>query len=243
MCVFPRVKFSNHFVRGAPAGSNGTAHRSGWMTDENCPKFLEHFKLHVKPSKGVIVLILLENHNSHLATEVLEFAEQNGIILLSFPPHCSHKVQPLDISFFGPLKKRISQAQQNWLCCHPGQCMTIYDAPGTTGEAWKDTLTVGNITAGFGKAGIFPFNRDVFTYVVFASSSATDCLTPLPRSDRPDVSAAVENLHMPDQNGVPCAADMPDHHDVATDDPTHSSKPATSRHCPESSDQRPQENI
>lgn len=30
--VFPRVKFSQHFLRGAPVGSDSSSHKSGWMT-------------------------------------------------------------------------------------------------------------------------------------------------------------------------------------------------------------------
>ncbi|KAK7099994.1 hypothetical protein V1264_023009 [Littorina saxatilis] len=58
--VFPRVKFSDHFLTGAPTGSKGSAHKSGWMTEENFPKFLEHFKHHVRPSKESPVLVLLD---------------------------------------------------------------------------------------------------------------------------------------------------------------------------------------
>ena len=47
--VFPRVHYKEHFIRSAPPGSNGTAHRSGWMTDAYFAKFLHHFVEHVKP--------------------------------------------------------------------------------------------------------------------------------------------------------------------------------------------------
>ena len=41
--VFPRVHCKEHFIRSAPPGSKGTAHRSGWMADANFVKFLHHF--------------------------------------------------------------------------------------------------------------------------------------------------------------------------------------------------------
>ncbi|KAK7455951.1 hypothetical protein BaRGS_00039419, partial [Batillaria attramentaria] len=111
--VFPRVKFFRHFLNETPAGSEGAAHKSGWMTEENFPKFLAHFKHHLKPSRESPVLVILDNHGSHLGIAALDFAKEHGIALLSLPPHYSHKLQPLDISVFGPLKKRIAQAQQN----------------------------------------------------------------------------------------------------------------------------------
>jgi hypothetical protein len=41
--IFPRIHFKRHFLRGAPSGSFGVAHKSGWMTDINFLKFLTHF--------------------------------------------------------------------------------------------------------------------------------------------------------------------------------------------------------
>ncbi len=124
--VFPRVTFHGHFLKGAPVGSAGTAHKSGWMMEENFPKFLNHFHGHVRCPKESPVLILLDNHSSHLAAATLDYAKENGIVLMSFPPHCSHKLQPLDMSVFGPLKKRTSRAQQHWMRNHQGVGMTIH---------------------------------------------------------------------------------------------------------------------
>ncbi|KAK7455950.1 hypothetical protein BaRGS_00039418 [Batillaria attramentaria] len=52
--------------------------------------------------------------------------------------------------------------------------MSIYDTPGIVREAWSDSFTVRNITAGFQRAEIFPFNRNVFTELHFATTSTAD---------------------------------------------------------------------
>ena len=62
--VYPRVNFRDHFLNGAPAGSKGTTHPSGWMTAVNFLLFLKHFVEHVNPTKDKPVLILLDNHDS-----------------------------------------------------------------------------------------------------------------------------------------------------------------------------------
>ncbi|EFX62473.1 hypothetical protein DAPPUDRAFT_336904 [Daphnia pulex] len=49
---------------------------------------------------GNLVLLLLDNHSSHLDYQAVSVAKENGIILLTFPPHCSHALQPLDINGF-----------------------------------------------------------------------------------------------------------------------------------------------
>ena len=49
--VFPRVNFNSRFLNGAPPGSDISAHKSGWMTEETFLVFLKPFKKQVKPSK------------------------------------------------------------------------------------------------------------------------------------------------------------------------------------------------
>ena len=39
-------------------------------------------------------LMILDNHDSHLSIEVLDFAEANGIVMVTIPPHYSHKLGP-----------------------------------------------------------------------------------------------------------------------------------------------------
>lgn len=172
--IYPRVNFRDHFLTGAPAGSKGTAHPSGWMTADNFVMFLKHFVHHVKPSKEQPVLLLLDNHDSHLCISAIDYAKENGIVMLSFPPHCSHRLQPLDLSVFGPLKRKLSSSQSNWLRTHPGRPISIYDIAGILCDPWKEAVTMKNICSGFQKAGIFPFNSDIFTDDDFVPSEVTD---------------------------------------------------------------------
>jgi len=171
--VYPRVHYKDYFVNGAPPGSKGTTHPSGWMPAPNFQLYLQHFVEHVKPSVESPVLILLDNHESHLSADTLDYAKQNGVTMLSFPPHCSHRLQPLDISVFGPLKKKIGQAQSNWLRSNPGKPVSIYDIGTILCEPWQESLTMSNICSGFRKAGIFPFNSANFTVDDFVAAEVT----------------------------------------------------------------------
>jgi len=95
MFVFPRVKFHDHFIRDGPVGSIDVAHPSGWMMENNFVVFIQHFIRHVKPTHERAVLLLLDNHSSHLSVEAIDICKQNGVVLLSFPPHCSHNFSHL----------------------------------------------------------------------------------------------------------------------------------------------------
>ncbi|XP_045456095.1 MFS-type transporter clz9-like [Melitaea cinxia] len=129
MIIFPRKRFQEHFIRDGPVGSVGTANGSGWIKEDDFYFFLEHFKNHVRPSKEQRALLLLDNHSSHMALKNIEFCRDNGIILLTFPPHCTHKLQPMDRAIFGPLKKAINTACDNWMRSNAGKVMTICQWP------------------------------------------------------------------------------------------------------------------
>lgn len=174
MFIFPRKKYQDHFVNGGPPDCIGTANSSGWATNDEFFTFMKHFIKHVKPTKECPVLLLLDNHSSHLCVETLDLAKANGVVMLSFPPHCSHKLQPLDVSVFGPLKKYVSGAQDAWLRSHPGRTVTIYDIPRIVAESLPLAATPLNIVNGFKKAGIFPFNKEIFCASEFDPSYVTD---------------------------------------------------------------------
>ena len=63
--------------------------------------FMKHFVKTVKVNIEHPVLLSLDNHYSHLAIDVLDYCKDNGVVVLSFPPHCSYKLQPLDRTVFG----------------------------------------------------------------------------------------------------------------------------------------------
>lgn len=186
MFVFPRVHFKDHFIHGAPVGSIGVANPSGWMTGELFPKFLKHFVAKVNCSKENKVLLILDNHESHITLEVIDFARENGVVLLSFPPHCSHKMQPLDRSVFGPFKTYYNAAADAWMRENKGKTMTIYEVATLVGKAFPRAVTPVNIQAGFKASGICPLDRNIFTDDEFLPSFVTD--RPLELDDQPAAS-------------------------------------------------------
>ncbi|XP_063220517.1 uncharacterized protein LOC134529888 [Bacillus rossius redtenbacheri] len=109
MFIFPRVRYYDHFIRDGPTGCIGAANKSGWTTEVEFLLFLKHFVSCIRSSPEKPILLLLDNHQSHLAPDCLDFAKENGIVMLSFPPHCTHRLQPLDRSVFAPLKKQINR--------------------------------------------------------------------------------------------------------------------------------------
>ncbi|XP_045028993.1 MFS-type transporter clz9-like [Daphnia magna] len=172
--IFPRKKLLPVMFEKGPSGCIGLAHECGWMTGFSFFKSLQHFQSFVKCSKSNPVLLLLDNHSSHLDYQVVSFAKDNGIILLTFPPHCSHALQPLDVSVFGPFKRACGKSQNDWLNRNPGQRISIKEIEELSNVPYQEAITPKNIIAGFQSTGIFPFNRFMINPSRFAPSFVTD---------------------------------------------------------------------
>lgn len=191
--IFPCKNFKEHFLNGAPPGSKGTSNPSGWMNEEHFLEFAKYFIGWILCSKERPALLLLDNHESHLSIDFLNLCKDNGLTVLSFPPHCSHKLQPLDRSVYGPLKKFVNMAIDGWMVTNPSRTLTIYDIPSIIATALPLASTPINIMAGFRCTGIYPFNSEIFTEAEFLPSYVTDRSAPVSNSN----SSPVDSVSSP----------------------------------------------
>ena len=132
------------------------------MTKEVFPEALRHFITYMKPSEESRVLLLMDNHNSHLSVEVIDMCRDHHITVITFPPHCSHRLQPLDVSVYGPVKNAYKTALNDWMVSNVGSRPTIYKLPAIFKTAFEKAMTIQNITSGFKRTGIFPLNSMIF---------------------------------------------------------------------------------
>ena len=172
--IFPRVNFKDHMMIGAPHGSKGFANSSGWMNRELFPQVLTHFISQMNISKDKPGILVMDNHDSHTTIDVIDLAREKGLIILTFPPHCSHRMQPLDVSVFGPFKTYYDQAATEYLLSNKGKGLTIYNLATISATAFCKAFTIENVQAGFRKTGIFPLNRNIFPHHVFMPNQPFD---------------------------------------------------------------------
>ncbi|XP_049315728.1 uncharacterized protein LOC115065987 [Bactrocera dorsalis] len=132
------------------------------MTAQGFIEVLKHIKNNTRCSKEKPIILFLDNHVSHCSLTAIIFCRENGIHMITFPPHTSHKLQPLDVSVFGPFKKYLATSFNDFLVSNPGRIITIYDVPSLTNIPFRKAFAAENICKGFEMTGISPFNRQIF---------------------------------------------------------------------------------
>lgn len=172
--VFPRKKFQQHMIKGAPTGTLGLAAPSGWMNSELFVLVMKHFIKHVAASHENPALLIMDNHESHLSIQALDLAKDSGVTILTLHPHTTAKMQPLDVGLNAPFKAFYNAAVDSWLLRNPGKPLTIYDVAECVGIAYPKAMTPVNICQAFKKCGIFPYDDEIFTELDFLPSSVTD---------------------------------------------------------------------
>lgn len=154
MFIFPRVRYKDYFIT-APTGSIGTSSKSGWINEDTFAEFLEHLVKHTNCSSDHPILLILDNHEGHISLKALDIAKTKIIILLTIPPHTSHRFQPPDKSVYGQFKSYYNRAFDGWMRLNPGQTANKYQIPGCVNEAFMSSMTPRNISSGFRTTGIF----------------------------------------------------------------------------------------
>lgn len=172
--VVPRLRHPEEYITGAPDSSLILNNRSGWMTKELFVQVLAHIRSHTHCSQEQPILLLLDNHESHVSYQSIKFCKDSGICLLSFPPHTTHRLQPLDVGVYGPFKGSLGIAINDWLLSNPGKVITIRNVGELSNIAFNRAFAMSNIKNAFQKTGIWPVNRQVFSDDDFAASTVTD---------------------------------------------------------------------
>ncbi|KAL2098398.1 hypothetical protein ACEWY4_007605 [Coilia grayii] len=174
MFIFPRKRMNERLLYGAPTGSVGAVSDSGWIDSCLFVQWLGHFCNVVGSSTERPHILILDGHHSHKTLEAVLLARERGVIMITIPPHCSHKMQPLDRTFFRTLKSGYNTAADSWLTCHPGERIDSYAVCGLFNQAYGDAATVAKAEKGFLVSGLWPVNRLVFKDEDFEAAQVTE---------------------------------------------------------------------
>lgn len=151
--VFPGQRMIDSLLHGATPGVSGTVSKSGWS---NTAIFEQYMQQHILPylpgrDENNQVLVLYDGHRSHVSLPLIQWAKDNHIILFVLPPHCSHLLQPLDVSCYGPFEMAWNAACHRHLRDSGGTVINRYDVCRLACKVYTATLTPANIQVAFGK--------------------------------------------------------------------------------------------
>ena len=154
--IFPCKQMTDRLAVGAPSGSIIRVSFNGWTDPSLFFEWLTHFVAVTHASKTNEQIIVLDGHHSHKTLEVINFCCNNGIHLITLPPHCTHKMQPLDRTFFKPLKVGYNTAASNWMLLHQGPRISFFDTAGIFATAYNFTANIDKAINGFRCSGLYP---------------------------------------------------------------------------------------
>lgn len=175
MFVFPRKRNNPMLMDDAPPGSSAYFHESGWINAESFIAWFQRFVTYANPSQAKPVLLILDGHASHTKSlALLNMAREKHVILLCFPPHTTHRLQPLDVSFMAPLSTYYEQEVRKWMIANPGRAITIYQVAKLFTAAYTRAAIMKTAIKGFEKTGIHPCNRDIFPDHLYAPADTTE---------------------------------------------------------------------
>lgn len=156
--ILKGVNRKPEFGDGLPAGSKVYMNRkSSFINSELFLRWVREIFIPHKPFGKC--LLILDGHTSHSTDiDMLHVVDENDIILLCLPSHCTQALQPLDRSFFKPFKTYFNQEAQVWIKHNANRNITRYQAGQLIGKAWLRAASVATGVNGFKATGIYPLD-------------------------------------------------------------------------------------
>jgi len=127
------------------------------MTEDHFVREVKQFIANAKNSKARPVSYLARQPRFALVHRGIRLP-QTEMGVLSFPLHCRHKLQSLDVSVYGSLRMYVNRVLDAWVTNPPGHTVTIYDFTDVVNSSLHLAASSGNIK----QVSRFPFNKYIF---------------------------------------------------------------------------------
>jgi hypothetical protein len=138
---------------------------NGWTNNDIGLAWLEQvfYRCTKEKARRSYRLLILDGHGSHITMDFLDYCDQNRVLVMIFPPHSTHTLQPLDVVMFKPLSSAYSKALTNRL--HNAQGLVAIkkgDFFPLFWEAWTQSFNKKELVLkSFEATSIWPTNVEV----------------------------------------------------------------------------------
>ncbi|EMD66013.1 hypothetical protein COCSADRAFT_61253, partial [Bipolaris sorokiniana ND90Pr] len=167
---------------------------SGWSNNDLALAWVEQVfdRLTKEKAKRDYRLLLLDRHGSHLAPAFIDYCDAHRLLLAVIPPHCSHRLQPLDVALFKPLSRREYGVELDELlrCNQSLGNLRKNDFLRLSCAAFTSAFTPNNILSSFAATGVHPRDADAMSKLLDAAVPDTSSVA------AKRVSQALHSLHV-----------------------------------------------
>jgi hypothetical protein len=131
-------------------------------------------------------LLFVDGHGSHVTTEFLQKALEKKILVVIYPPHTTHRLQPLDVGCLAPLATYYSQSLESFSNSSEGLTrMSQKESLDVFRPALQKAFTEANIKSSWKKTGLVPWCPAVVLDRLEPQPSATEARPGRPSSSPP----------------------------------------------------------
>ena len=104
-------------------------------------------------------LLFVDGHSSHINMNFLDYCTEHKILVACYPPHSTHRLQPLDVACFAPLGIYYSQGLDEFIHKSQGlSSVTKRDFFRLFWPAFLKAFSESNIHSAWRKTGLNPFD-------------------------------------------------------------------------------------
>ncbi|KAF8592789.1 DDE-domain-containing protein, partial [Ramaria rubella] len=193
---------------------------NGWIDSELAVQWMENdFDAQTKAKmNGLTQVLLMDGHSSHYTPRLLRHAKDNNIVILGYPPHCTHALQGLDVVCFAQMKDIYWQEVHTFEDVH-GHKMAKADFTGVFRHAFLHVFTPETIKSAFKATGIYPFDPSVISPAQMKPSEPSSIKGVFPLPQPSPVRGVIATFHH----------QPPTSFDISPDTHTRSSSPTLER--------------
>jgi hypothetical protein len=142
-------------------------------------------------------LLIVDGHGSHINMNFLDWCDKHHILVAVYPPHTTHRLQPLDVSLFAPLATYYSNSLEAFV-----QATSSVSGLGKRDffslfwPAYVNAFTASNIASGWRKTGLFPFDPEVVLSKLIDNKDSTTDELMRPSSKQSSGSSALSSISL-----------------------------------------------